>query len=183
MELTTVRNRVVGYTHSFDSPVGTLHGVVDKVGRVMFLGFRPPAADGRLELRENKYACGELEFQLEQYFSGKRETFSLEARLDGTSFQKAVWSRLMKIPFGETVTYGEIAQKIGRRDAARAVGNAVAANPVVIIVPCHRVLPVNGGIGNYALRGIDAEYGRQIKHDLLALEGHYEGLSSSRASA
>lgn len=183
MELTKVRNRVVGYTHTFDSPVGRLYGVVDKVGRIMFLGFRPPSGDGGVDLRENKYACGELEFQLEQYFAGERQSFTLEVRLEGTSFQKAVWSRLMKIPFGETLTYSEIAQKIGRRDAARAVGNAVAANPVAIVVPCHRVLPVHGGIGNYALRGVDADYGRQIKHDLLELEGSFAELSSSRASA
>jgi methylated-DNA-[protein]-cysteine S-methyltransferase len=174
---------MVGYTHAFASPLGTLHGVVDKLGRVMSLGFRPPQEDPDFDLRENKYACGELEFQLEQFFSGERKEFSLEVRLDGTSFQKAVWSRLMKIPFGETTTYGEIAQKIGRRDAARAVGNAVGANPIAIVVPCHRVLPVHGGIGNYALRGVDAEYGRQLKRSLLELEGHFEDLSSSRASA
>lgn len=174
---------MVGYTHSFASPIGTLYGAVDKLGRVMFLGFRPPGKKPHLDLSENKYACGELEYQLEQYFAGEREEFSLEIRLDGTSFQKAVWSRLMKIPFGETMTYGEIAHKIGRRDAARAVGNAVGANPVAIVVPCHRVLPVHGGIGNYALRGVDAEYGRQLKQALLELEGHFGDVSSSRASA
>jgi methylated-DNA-[protein]-cysteine S-methyltransferase len=183
MELTTVQSRVIGFTHSFESPVGTLHCAVDKVGRIIFLGFRPPRSNDALELRENKYACGELEFQLDQYFSGERDSFSLEVRMDGTGFQKAVWSHLMKIPFGQTVSYGEIALKIGRRDAARAVGNAVAANPVAIVVPCHRVLPVHGGIGNYALRGIEAEFGRRIKHDLLEIEGYYRRISSSRASA
>ncbi len=127
----------------------------------------PPGA----EVRENKYACGELEYQLEEYFARERTSFTVDVRLDGTSFQKAVWSRLIKIEYGETATYSHIAQKIGRRDAARAVGNAVGANPVVILVPCHRVLPVHGGIGNYAVRGLDAEIGRRVKASLLRIEG------------
>lgn len=174
MALVTTQRRNVVYTHSFASPIGRLHAAVDKHGRVLFLGFRPlPSPSDEIDIRENKYACGELEFQLAEYFAGDRHEFSLDLRLEGTSFQKAVWSRLLKIPYGETVTYGYVAQKIGRRDAARAVGNAVAANPVAILVPCHRVVPASGGLGNYALRGIDADMGRQIKRELLELEGAF----------
>jgi methylated-DNA-[protein]-cysteine S-methyltransferase len=144
---------------------------VDKLGRVVSLGFTPDLTvpDGT-RVQENKYACGELEYQVEQYFEGEREHFTLELRLEGTGFQKAVWSRLVKTDYGTTVTYGEIAQKIGRRNAARAVGNAVAANPVVIIVPCHRVVPARGGIGNYARRALASVDGRQVKRFLLSLE-------------
>ena len=185
MGVTTVQRRI-GYLHSFASPVGRLWGIVDKVGRVVWLGFgHPTRVPENLDLHENKYACGELEYQIEQYFRGERREFDLELSMDGTSFQKAVWSRLLRIPYGETATYGEIAQKIGRRDAARAVGNAVAVNPVSIIVPCHRVLPSAGGLGNYALRGLDAERGRSIKRGLLEIEGVLTavGSASARASA
>ncbi len=185
MGMTTAQRRI-GYQHSFTSPVGRLCGIVDKIGRVVWLGFAAPTrVPDDIEIHENKYACGELEYQIEQYFRGERTEFGLELNMDGTSFQKAVWSRLLKIPYGETTTYGEIAQKIGRRDAARAVGNAVAVNPVAIIVPCHRVLPSGGGLGNYALRGVDAERGRSIKRSLLEIEGVLTTVApeSARASA
>jgi methylated-DNA-[protein]-cysteine S-methyltransferase len=184
MALVMTHTRNVVYTHSFSSPAGVLHAAVDKSGRVLYLGFRPPLRfPAELDVRENKYACGELEYQLEEYFAGERREFSLEARLEGTNFQKAVWSRLMKIGYGETVSYGHIAQKIGRGDAARAVGNAVAANPVAIVVPCHRVLPASGGLGNYALRGLEADEGRRIKYALLDLEGAFQDPIFSQTSA
>ena len=184
MALVTTRIRNVVYTHSFPSPVGTLHAAVDKLGRVVYLGFRAPTdLPDDFTVIENKYACGELEYQLEEYFAGEREQFTLDARLEGTSFQKSVWSRLLKIGYGETVSYGHVAQKIGRRDAARAVGNAVAANPIAILVPCHRVIPAGGGLGNYALRGLEAATGRQIKQALLELEGAFAGPIFSRTSA
>jgi methylated-DNA-[protein]-cysteine S-methyltransferase len=184
MEATLHDHRSYAYTHSFSSPVGTLYGAVDKIGRVLYLGFyEPEHLRTTFELVENKYACGELEFQIDQYFSGDREQFSVDVKMEGTSFQKAVWSRLAKIPYGQTLSYGEVAQKIGRRDAARAVGNAVAANPVVIVIPCHRVLPVSGRVGNYALRSLEAERGRKIKRYLLGLESRDELFTSSKASA
>jgi methylated-DNA-[protein]-cysteine S-methyltransferase len=184
MASVTLHIRNVVYTHSFASPVGRLHAAVDKLGKVFYLGFRPPLQlPEDVTVRENKYACGELEYQLEQYFAGDRHEFSLDVRLEGTSFQRSVWSRLLKIDFGETVTYGHVARKIGRRDAARAVGNAVAVNPVAILVPCHRVIPASGGLGNYALRGIDSEAGQRIKRALLELEGVVDPPTSSRTSA
>ena len=89
--------------------------------------------------------------------------------MGGTGCQRAVWSRMRKVGFGRTMTYGVPAQKLGRRDAARAVGNAVAANPIVI--PCHRIVSASGGIGHYARRWLPEHAGREIKHRLLALEG------------
>ncbi len=159
------------YTHGFDSPVGLLYVGVDKNGAVRAVSFeRPIVARPDWIVEENKYACGEFEYQLEQYFSGSLRRFSLDVEISGTEFQKTVWKRLRKLNFGETVTYGEIARKIGRRDAARAVGNAVAANPVPIIVPCHRVIPANGKLGRYGARSLEKDRGTAIKSYLLALE-------------
>ena len=81
----------------------------------------------------------------------------------GTGFQKAVWKKLLEVPYGEVITYKELACAVGRPAAARAVGNAVGANPVPIVIPCHRVLAANG-LGGYAC-------GVEIKKDLLKLEG------------
>lgn len=121
--------------------------------------------------QDNKYACGELELQLDEYFAGDRDRFTLEVQLSGTEFQRSVWARLLKIPYGSVMTYGEIAQKIGRKDAARAVGNAVAQNPIPILVPCHRVVPANGSVGSYALRTFADGSGSSSKRRLLELEG------------
>ena len=176
--------RKVVYTHSFSTPIGMLHAAVDKDGRVYYLGFRRPTRlPEDLDIRENKYACGELEYQLEQYFEGVRHAFSLDLRLDGTSFQRAVWSRLLKVEYGQTASYGHIARKLGRTEAARAVGNAVAANPIAVLVPCHRIVPTGGGLGNYALRGMDAEEGRQIKRALLDLESEHAAITASQTPA
>jgi methylated-DNA-[protein]-cysteine S-methyltransferase len=88
--------------------------------------------------------------EMEEYFSGNRRTFSVPLVMRGTDFQQRVWAALLDIPFGQTVTYGQLAKEIGHPGAARAVGTAVGDNPLAIIVPCHRVLPASGGIGEYA---------------------------------
>jgi methylated-DNA-[protein]-cysteine S-methyltransferase len=178
MELKTGKPEDTVYTHSFAAPVGTIHVAVDRIGRAVYVGYTPlRTSPGRVATEENKYACGELQYELEEYFAGRRNSFTVETRLEGTSFQKSVWSRLTRIGFGETMTYGEVARKIGRRDAARAVGNAVAANPVALLVPCHRVIPSTGGIGSYARRGLDERDGRRIKRLLLELESGQRELS------
>lgn len=167
----------VVFTHEFPTPIGALHAVVDKAGRVLYLGFRPSAilpTDTTTE--ENKYACGELEYQVAEYFAGERSSFSIDVHLEGSQFQQTVWNRLRTIPYGATVTYGEVGRKIGRRDAARAVGNAVAVNPVILLVPCHRVVPAGGGTGNYAVRSLPPQEGRGIKRFLLELEAGQRNL-------
>ncbi len=158
------------YTHTYQSPIGELHLAVDRRGAVMQVAFIPGEWDERYEPEENKYACGELELQLDEYFRGERQRFTLTLRYEGTSFQESVWSRLLKIPYGQTVTYGRVAQKIGRREAARAVGNAVASNPICLLIPCHRVLPAHGGIGSYGVRSHGVELGARHKAYLLELE-------------
>lgn len=88
--------------------------------------------------------------QLNEYFKGKRKEFNLNLFLDGTDFQKKVWRELTKIPYGEVVTYGEIAKSIGNDKASRAVGNANNKNKIAIIIPCHRVIGAGGKLVGYA---------------------------------
>lgn len=88
--------------------------------------------------------------QVMEYLSGKRRTFDLPYRLDGTDFEKRVWQELLRIPYGETRTYKEIAAAIGHPKACRAVGMANNKNPITLIVPCHRVVGSNGALVGYA---------------------------------
>ena len=101
---------------------------------------------------------------LSEYFSGNRKTFNLPLLLKGTDFQKQVWQALLKIPFGETRSYKQIAEAIGNPKAVRAVGMANNKNPLLIVVPCHRVIGANGKLVGYAV-GLDK------KEYLLRLEG------------
>jgi methylated-DNA-[protein]-cysteine S-methyltransferase len=84
--------------------------------------------------------------QLDQYFAGQRKEFELKLEFRGTDFQKRVWDELLKIPFGETRTYGEIARRLGNVNAMRAVGAANGRNPIPIIAPCHRVIGASGAL-------------------------------------
>jgi methylated-DNA-[protein]-cysteine S-methyltransferase len=102
--------------------------------------------------------------QMEEYVAGKRTTFdSLPLVLRGTDFQLSVWDGVAGVPYGETVTYGDLARTIGDEKSARAVGTALGKNPLCIIVPCHRVIPSYGGAGEYA-------YGTKAKEWLLRME-------------
>ncbi|GGP34254.1 methylated-DNA--protein-cysteine methyltransferase [Saccharothrix coeruleofusca] len=92
---------------------------------------------------------GEAVAQLAEYFAGERTSFDLPLSLRGTPFQRTVWSALREIPYGETVSYGELARSMGRPTAARAVGLANGRNPIGIIVPCHRVIGSTGGLTGY----------------------------------
>ncbi|MDW7761988.1 MAG: methylated-DNA--[protein]-cysteine S-methyltransferase [Acidobacteriota bacterium] len=87
--------------------------------------------------------------QLEEYFAGRRKSFDCRLDLQGTDFQKKVWRALMKVPFGKTASYGKIARAVGRPGAARAVGGANHANPVAVIVPCHRIIGADGSLTGY----------------------------------
>ena len=101
--------------------------------------------------------------QLEEYFSGKRRTFAVTLRFEGTPFQQQVWTQLLQIPYGETRTYGELAHRLGKPDAARAVGAACGKNPLLIFLPCHRVVGTGGRLTGFAA-------GLEKKAWLLALE-------------
>lgn len=100
--------------------------------------------------------------QLKEYFAGKRKAFDLPLRPQGTAFQMAAWNVLQGIPYGETITYGEEAARMGNKKACRAVGGANHTNPIAIIIPCHRVVAA-GGMGGYGA-------GVEKKRFLLALE-------------
>ena len=88
--------------------------------------------------------------QLTGYFSGELTTFELPLRMAGTPFELSVWEALLGVPFGETRSYQQIAQAIGRPGAARAVGSVIGANPIIIIIPCHRVITSSGKLGGYS---------------------------------
>ncbi|MBS7652777.1 methylated-DNA--[protein]-cysteine S-methyltransferase [Candidatus Bathyarchaeota archaeon] len=118
-----------------------------------------------------------IEGRLEEYFRGNKVIFDIPLDLRGTEFQRDVWRAIYKIPYGRLSSYGRIAEEIGRPRAVRAVGNAVGANPLPIVIPCHRIIRADGGLGGYG-GGID------LKLYLLSIEGIIEmshGWSKIRA--
>lgn len=129
----------------YDSPIGTIEIIGNSRGlsELRFLE-RPPAPVASTP-RSLRAAIG----QVDEYFRGARKAFHLRLLLRGSPFQTTVWRRVAKIPFGQTMSYGEIAAAIGRPGAARAVGAANRTNPVAIIVPCHRVIGANGRLVGY----------------------------------
>ncbi len=114
-------------------------------------------------LEENPAALSEAVIQLREYFSRLRRVFDLPLDLRGTPFQRRVWEELRQVPYGQTVGYGELARRMGKPGAARAVGRAVGANPIPIVVPCHRVVGADGSLVGYG-------GGLEIKAALLRLE-------------
>jgi O-6-methylguanine DNA methyltransferase len=114
--------------------------------------------------REEPEALDRTLTQLREYFSGIRRAFDLSLDVRGTAFQRAVWNEIARIPYGATTTYGEIARCIGKPKATRAVGAANGANPLPIIIPCHRVLGANGSLTGFG-------GGLEMKAALLRLEG------------
>ena len=113
---------------------------------------------------EDQGAFAEAGQQLEEYFAGKRRRFELALAPRGTDFQLQVWWALAEIPYGETVTYGELASRLGRPSASRAVGAANGSNPLPIVLPCHRVIGADGSLTGYG-------GGLEAKRFLLDLEG------------
>ena len=147
----------------YDSPIGRLL-LQENQGRLC--GVRLMEEEERPE--EDACASPVLEEavkQLSAYFSGRRTAFDLPLSAGGTAFEQAVWRQLAAIPFGETRTYGQIAESIGNPTGARAVGAACGRNPLLIVVPCHRVLGSTGRLTGFAA-------GLEAKRTLLALEGH-----------
>jgi methylated-DNA-[protein]-cysteine S-methyltransferase len=150
-----------------DSPVGPLTLVSENGALVALYMDRqrhapPPetlgeAADGTSPL------LGEAASQLKEYFAGQRTEFELPLTLIGTPFQRRVWAALRDIPYGETISYGQLADRIGKPSAARAVGLANGRNPIAIIVPCHRVVGADGSLTGYG-------GGIERKEHLLAFE-------------
>lgn len=156
-----------------DSPVGKLKLVASDQGLVAILWEKDRPRRVRLgELVEDEKSsmlC-ETERQLQEYFAGKRKTFSLPLDMRGTPFQNDVWEALLAIPYGETKSYGQLAKQLGNPKAVRAVGAANGRNPISIVVPCHRVIGASGKLTGFA-GGLDT------KAHLLDLE---KGTSSER---
>jgi len=147
-----------------DSPLGPLLLVADGSGlrQIHFAqNGRPRSADATWQ--EDTSALSEAVAQLQAYFRGQLEDFDLPLAPEGTRFQQEVWSELAKIPYGKTISYGELARRIHRPNASRAVGLANGRNPLPIVIPCHRVIGSNGKLTGYRGR-------IPIKEKLLALE-------------
>lgn len=129
----------------FDSPVGKLY-IEEADGRITRIGFSPV---GGAEARDSRLLI-EARMQLAEYFAGARREFDLPLAESGSDFALAVRREMLKIPYGATRAYSEIAAAIGKPGAARAVGMACHNNPIAIIVPCHRVVGVNANLVGYA---------------------------------
>jgi methylated-DNA-[protein]-cysteine S-methyltransferase len=148
-----------------DSPVGRLYLAATEAGltHVLFvekMSHRPDPLEGSGQAAN---IVRETERQLTEYFNGHRREFDLPLAPAGTEFQLATWRALRDIPFGETVSYGELARRMNKPDAVRAVGAANGANPISIIVPCHRVIGADGTLTGYG-------GGVHVKKRLLELE-------------
>jgi methylated-DNA-[protein]-cysteine S-methyltransferase len=154
------------YYDTFDSPYGALLLAASEKGLcgVYFDRQKHSPKRGRdwRHAPENPHLA-RAKRQLAEYFAGKRRDFDLELDPAGSSFQKRVWSAISRVPYGETITYGELARRSGFPAGARAAGAATGRNPIGIIVPCHRIVGANGSLTGYAA-------GLPRKRALLALE-------------
>lgn len=133
----------------YDGPEGPLFLAVDDDGALVRLHFAhrdlPVGADW---VRDDD-ALRTVVTELDEYFAGTRTAFDVPVRLHGTPFQLEVWEQLRRIPYGETISYGELAKRVDRPEAARAVGSANGQNPVAIVVPCHRVIGADGSLTGF----------------------------------
>lgn len=135
------------YATRVSSPVGDIEITCTDVG-LCGVRYLDDDKGNQQDDHDHLRACAK---QLAEYFDGNRKAFdSLTLRFAATDFQRDVWEMLIDVPFGESVTYAELAKAAGHNGAARAVGTAMRVNPLAIIVPCHRVLPETGGTGEYA---------------------------------
>ncbi|WP_306589654.1 methylated-DNA--[protein]-cysteine S-methyltransferase [Geothrix sp. 21YS21S-4] len=160
-----------------DTALGPIQAAFDGAGAVIYLGFadhefREPllAKLARLEpaVSPAPAVVARLQKQLDAYAAGARNDFDVPFRLHGSPFEQRVWAALQRIPFGETRSYGRLATELGDPNLSRAVGRANGANPISILVPCHRVIGANGTLTGYA-------GGLAMKERLLALEGALTG--------
>ena len=149
------------------TPIGELT-ILEEDGALVEIHFGAPYAAFGHPLPASR-GEGAVTQQLREYFAGKRKTFDLPLKPRGTPFQLSVWNELQRIPYGETRTYSGIARAIGRAAAVRAVGAANGANPIPIVIPCHRVIGSNGSLTGFG-GGID------IKRRLLDFEAGFRTL-------
>ena len=175
---TTDTNATYSYL-SYASPLGVLYVVARGGGELVELGLGAGALKGMKKKygpliedpRPSRRAVAlrvltRLEKLFDRYFRGDKVRFDFKVAPEGTEFQRRVWRALMKIPYGEVWSYKDVAEKIGCPGAARAVGGACSANPLPIIIPCHRVVASSGALGGFSMPG-----GALTKRKLLVLEG------------
>ncbi|MGH9368049.1 MAG: methylated-DNA--[protein]-cysteine S-methyltransferase [Thermoanaerobaculia bacterium] len=137
------------YVGSFETPLGPMVAVEDEEGalrRLSFLSERAPIGPAAVERPER---CEPVARQIAEYFDGSRKIFDLALGPEATPFQSEVWSALLEIPYGALASYSEIARRIGRPRAVRAVGAANGAKPIAIVIPCHRVVGRDGSLTGY----------------------------------
>jgi methylated-DNA-[protein]-cysteine S-methyltransferase len=139
------------FTRYYLSPVGRLEitATAQALLSVHFADAQKKPGPGRPQTPESSPPIEQCIRELEEYFAGKRQVFSVPYALEGTAFQQKAWQALSTIGYGETITYGQQAQRLGHPKAARAVGLCNGCNPVVIIVPCHRVIGANGSLTGF----------------------------------
>ncbi len=156
--MTTLMQLALVYT-TLPSPVGKLKLVASDKGLTAILWENDDPKRvrlGALTHDDTHPTLVQTRQQLEQYFAGKLQRFTLPLDFVGTDFQKQVWHALLSIPFGETRSYKQIAEQIGKSTAARAVGSANGRNPISIVAPCHRVIGANGKLTGFA-GGLEAK--------------------------
>jgi methylated-DNA-[protein]-cysteine S-methyltransferase len=157
------------YWHQIESPVGKLLLAGDGM-RLKLIHFQSGrhAHTPQADWIRDPAPFASAATQLGEYFAGRRRAFDLKLAPRGTEFQHLVWAALTRIPYGETLSYGELARRIGKPQASRAVGLANGANPLPIVVPCHRVIGADGSLTGFG-GGLDT------KRTLLALERAHAG--------
>ena len=159
----------MNYTCKYNSPIGEINLASDGQNLIglWLKGQNMPTEE--MECKEDLEVFIKTRKWLDEYFKGIEPTQNIPLKLEGTKFRKEVWDILLKIPYGKTITYGDIAKELAKRKgikkmSAQAIGGAVGHNPISIIVPCHRVIGANGKLTGYA-GGID------LKEKLLKIEG------------
>jgi methylated-DNA-[protein]-cysteine S-methyltransferase len=155
-----ISHRLVVYYTVMQSPTGALLLAADDVG-LRYILFPPAKPDPHW--REDPIPLGDTIRQLKAWFAGELQEFNLPLAPEGPAFHQRVWRELCNIPYGKTISYGELARRIGSPNASRAVGRANGANPIPIVIPCHRVIGSNGRLTGYG-------GGLPRKEFLLALE-------------
>ena len=146
------------------SPIGVLRLVGEETGRLRRIDFHAGRLRPEPGWKESGRPFANAVGQLGEYFAGRRTAFDLPLAPEGTPFQLETWMKLREIPYGETITYGELARRMGKPNAFRAVGAANGANPLPILVPCHRVIGSDGNLTGFG-------GGIETKLELLKLEG------------
>jgi methylated-DNA-[protein]-cysteine S-methyltransferase len=168
---------MLAFLDTVDSPAGPLSFAVDEDGALLFVSFlegRYPTTIEQDLVREGYQIARDpartaaARQQLTEYAAGTRQTFDLSVKLVGSEWQKAIWTALMEIPFGETRSYGDLARMLGRPQAARAVGRANGSNRIPLVIPCHRVIGADGTLTGFG-------GGLHLKTALLAHEARVLG--------